>query len=199
MSSLLDVLTQSLGGSAVEQISRKLGANPQTVEQALPSALGTLVVGLSRNSASSGGAEALAGALSRDHDGSILDNLGGFLNDPEGGPGEGILGHVLGSKRPAVESGLSSSTGLDATTVTKLLTMLAPIVMGALGRTQRQQGLDVGGLASMLAGEREQIGRAAPAALGGLERILDTDGDGQVADAVAKLGAGLLGRFFGRK
>ncbi len=80
--------------------------------------------------------------------------------------------------------------------VTKLLPMLAPVVMGALGRQKRQRGLDAGGLASMLGAERSDMERANPAA-GMLGKLLDQDGDGSAVDDIARLGKGLLGGLFG--
>jgi hypothetical protein len=78
--------------------------------------------------------------------------------------------------------------------VSQLLMLLAPVVLGALGRRQRQQGLDPGGLAGVLGEERRQAEASAPAGLGGLlGRVLDADGDGQIMDDVG----GLLGGFLG--
>jgi len=68
--------------------------------------------------------------------------------------------------------------------------MLAPLVMGNLGKTQRQTGLDAEGLASMRSGQRKQ----ANAGLGGLAGLLDMDGD--ITDDVMKLGPKLLGGLF---
>jgi hypothetical protein len=109
------------------------------------------------------------------------------------------LRHVLGAKRPAVESGLSRSTGLDAGSIGKLLTMLAPMVLGALGQTQRKQNLDPGGLASILAGERRNLEKMAPQGGGALASFLDSDGDGQIADDVANIGASLLKGFLRKR
>ena len=50
---------------------------------------------MARNTSNQQGAESLHNALQKDHDGSILDNLGGFLNNAQSGPGAGILRHVL--------------------------------------------------------------------------------------------------------
>ncbi len=68
--------------------------------------------------------------------------------------------------------------------------------MGMLGRTQRQQGLDTSALSKMLQGEQQ---RAAAPALGGLAKLLDADGDGQVMDDLAKAGGSLLGGLFGKR
>ncbi|KPJ95969.1 MAG: hypothetical protein AMS18_01945, partial [Gemmatimonas sp. SG8_17] len=137
-------------------------------------------------------------ALSK-HDGGVLDNLGGFLDSPDVDDGNGILGHLLGGRRNAVETGVSKASGVDLSMVTKLLPILAPIVMGALGRQKRQQNLDAGGLSSMLGSERKQMEQSSPAA-GILGQLLDEDGDGSIADDIAgKLGKGLLGGLFGRR
>lgn len=199
MDSLFDTLNQQLQGQGVDQIARQLGIDPSTAAKAVPAALGSLMGGLANNAASSGGVEALSGALSRDHDGSILDNLTGALGDSTGLAGAGILKHVFGTKEPAVEAGLSQSTGLDPGTMSQLLKMLAPIVMGALGKTQRDRGLDTGGLTDLLGGEKRTVQREAPAGMDMLSKILDSDGDGQIADDLTRIGGGLLGKFLGGK
>ncbi len=197
MSSLLEMLAGQLGGDTTTQISRQLGSDQAATGKAISAALPVLMGALARNASQKQGAESLAGALARDHDGSILDNLSGFLQKPDTGTGEGILGHVLGSKRAAVEQQLGQQTGLDAGSIGKLLPILAPIVMGALGRAKRQSNLDTGGLSSMLAGERKQAESAG--SLGGLAALLDADRDGDITDDVAKAGMGLLGKLLRRR
>jgi len=181
------------------QIGRQIGADQGSLEQALPSVLGSLMGGLARNANQGNGAAALSNALDRDHDGSILDDLGGFVQGADSGAGAGILGHVFGAQRPKLEAQLSQQTGLDAGQIAGMLTTLAPVVLGALGKAKRSQGLDSTGLASML--EREAVGieRKAPQGLGILGSLLDADGDGNIADDLAKqVGKGLLGKILGK-
>jgi hypothetical protein len=196
--SILDMLSGQLGGKALEMIGSQLGADRSQVEKAVPSALGSLMTGLARNAQSSDGAGDLAAALSKDHDGSVLDDLSGVLSAPEQGSGAGILGHVFGAKQGAVESALGQSTGLDAGAIGKLLTMLAPLVMGALGKKQRQGGLDPTDLGGLLRQEQRTAARQAPD-LGMLGGLLDADGDGDIKDDVAKLGGSLLKSFLGKR
>ncbi len=195
MAPLIDLVQEQLGPQTVSQISRQLGIDENQTRQAVPAALTALLGGLSHNASQPQGAQQLAGALSRDHDGSILDNLGGFLGGgAAAGAGASILGHIFGQRQPAVETAVGRSTGLDPAKVSQLLMLLAPVVLGALGRRQRQQGLDPGGLAGVLGEERRQAEASAPAGLGGLlGRVLDADGDGQIMDDVG----GLLGGFLG--
>lgn len=199
MSDLLEALTSQVGGNELEQLTRLTGADREHAQKAVPAAMATLLGGLAGNAARDEGASALHTALRQDHDGSALDGVAGFLGRDPTGTGEKILGHVLGGRRPAVESRLSESTGLDARTIGKLLASLAPIVLAQLGRAQREQDLDAGGLADLLGRERRQIQRRPPSNLGGLAALLDQDGDGEIADDLTETGAGLLGRLFGRR
>ena len=198
-SSILDMLSQQLGGDAVKQISRQLGAAERSTEKAISGALPMLVGALANNSRNADGANALAGALDRDHDGSILDDIGGFLGqgDAAAGAGAGILKHVLGGRQQTAANGLGKMSGLDGGSAGQLMAMLAPLVMGALGRQKRQANLDNTGLAGMLQGERERVQRKAPDAMGMLGSLIDADGDGDVKDDVARIGMSMLGKLFG--
>jgi hypothetical protein len=192
--SLLDMLQQRLGGQAVDQISRKIGADPGTTGNAIDAALPLLLTAVARNASQGHQAQALDTAISQDHDGSILDDVPGYLNQAQSGPGAGILRHVLGGRQQSVQTGLSQATGLDAGKAGQLLTMLAPLVMGALGKTKRENQLDSNGLSTMLTGEHERLKESAPGVMGALGRFLDQDNDGSVMDDVG----GMLGKAFGR-
>jgi len=195
MSSLLSTLTQQLGGDAIQQISAQLGTDPASTQTAVGAALPLLLGALGRNTASPDGAAALSTALQQ-HDGSVLNNLTGFLSS--GGniqDGSAIVGHVLGGKQDAVANSLSQVSGLNAGSTSQLLAMLAPVVMGALGKTQREEGLNAGGLANLLSGEQSH----ADSMLGGLaSQLLDANHDGSIVDDVVNMGSKLLGGLFGR-
>lgn len=189
---LIDMIQQQLTGSHVTQISRQLGIDEEKTREALPAALATLTGAMAQNAARPEGAQQLAGALSRDHDGSILKTLDSFLGAGNTGAGASILGHILGGRQRNVETGLGRATGLDPSTTARLLALLAPIVLGALGRQQRERGLDSGGLSDYLGTERQRIEQANPQARKGLGALLDADGDGQILDDLAGLAGGFL-------
>jgi hypothetical protein len=191
---LLDMLQQRLGGDAVRQISNRIGADPGTTGNAIDAALPLLISAMARNAGDTNQAQSLAKAVSEDHDGSILDDVPAFVGRASEKPGAGILRHVLGGRQQAVQQGLSQATGLDAGKAGTLLTMLAPLVMGALGRAKRENSLDAGGLSTLLTGEQEHLKESAPGVMGALSRFLDEDNDGSVMDDVS----GLLGKAFRR-
>ena len=197
--SLFESLVRGLGGDALDRIGRQIGTDRETAGVASQAGLAALVGALARNAGDRDGATALDGALEKDHDGSVLDDLAGLIGDPARGNGAGILAHVLGGNRGRVEAGLGRATGLEPGAAGSLLETLAPMVMAALGREKRQNGLDAAGIASLLGGERRTIESAtADSGQGGLlGSLLDTDGDGDfdVRDATAQ-GARLLGKLF---
>jgi hypothetical protein len=200
MSSLIELVTQQLGGGNLQNISQQLGSDDKTTTSAVAAALPLLMGALARNASQSDGAQSLSNALEKDHDGSILNNVAGFLGQSESGPGAGILRHVLGAKQPAAEATVSKATGMNAASVGKLMTMLAPVVMGVLGQQKRQQNLDANGVASMLDHERQEAQRRAPQQAGLLTAFLDSDGDGDVdLGDVAKGGFGIIGKLLGGK
>ncbi len=194
MSNLSNTLLEMLGQGQLEQLSQQVGADPETTQRAVRTALPLLLSALGQKATQPQEAEALANAIQKDHDGSVLDRLPELMAqgklDQEG---EKILRHVLGEKRPVVEQGLAQTAGLDPNSTGKLLAMLAPVVLGALGKTQREQQLDATGLASLLIHEK----REASSELGGLASLLDMDGDGDYKDDLINMGGKLLGRFFG--
>jgi hypothetical protein len=191
---LLDMLQQRLGGDAVNQISNRIGADPGTTGNAIDAALPLLISAMARNASDTNQAQSLARAVSNDHDGSVLDDVPSYVGRASEKPGAGILRHVLGGRQQAVQQGLSQATGLDAGKAGTLLTMLAPLVMGAIGRTQRENSLDAGGISTLLTGEQEHLKQSAPGVMGALSRFLDQDSDGSVMDDVS----GLLGKAFRR-
>ena len=195
-SSILDILSQQLGGDVVNQMSAQFGTDAGTMNNAIAAALPMLLNGLARNSANPRGADALSAALSRDHDGGILDDLVGFLGSGNTDTGANILGHIFGGKADSMAAVLGRASGMDASSAASLLAMLAPLVMGTLGRMQRQEGLDAGGLSGMLGSERSRLEQSTPG-LSGLTRMLDFDGDGQIMDDVGQI-AGMLGQLFRR-
>ncbi|AHY59778.1 calcium-binding protein [Stenotrophomonas rhizophila] len=184
-------------GQGLQQVSQQLGIEPAQASSAVGAALPLLLGAMGRNAQQPQGADALLGALQRDHApaaGGGFD-LGGLLGSVLGGGGgnatngAGILGHVFGGNSDRAAQGLSQATGLDSSKTSQLLAILAPIVMSYLA-----QRFANGGNAGQLT---QALGQEAEAASSGglLTSVLDQDGDGQLGIGdLLKLGGGLLGK-----
>ena len=212
MSGILDLLNSDLGKQIISGVSGSTGNDTSKTSSVLTMALPVLMKAMERNASSPEGAAGLMGPLEKKHDGSILDNFGGLFN---GGvdesvkqDGAGILSHVLGAKQSGVEQVIGQKSGLDAGSVGNILKVVAPILMGVLGKQKKEQNVSnsndlTGLLGGLLGGSSTQNEQSF------LEKILDADGDGSVIDDVAgmvlggskkKSGGlgGLLGGLFGK-
>lgn len=198
--SIVDLVNSQLGPEGIQALGSRLGLDPTTTQKAITAAVPLLTGGLAKNAAQPQGAAALHQAVSRDHDGSILDNLGGFLSQGNTGLGGAILGHIFGNRQGGAADGLARTTGIDSGTAGQLLMMLAPLILGALGKVTRQENLDTGGLTDVLNRSNTQAQAQAPSGLDSiLGGLLDQDKDGSVMDDIARMGGGMLGDLFGKK
>ncbi|MEO6259007.1 MAG: DUF937 domain-containing protein [Thermoanaerobaculia bacterium] len=193
--SILDELAAHLGPDTIQSLSQQLGTDTAATSSAISMMIPILLGGLSKNAASAEGAASLDTALTA-HNGGILDNLGGLSRVAGGGVGAAILGHILGSRRAPVEQGVARATGMNAQQVGQLLMMMAPVVMGVLGRMKQHQNVGVEQLPEVLGQASLSMTRDSPA-VGELSRIFDSNHDGQIADDVARIGASLVGGLFG--
>lgn len=196
MDGLLQTLIPLLTGDTLSGISEQLGVDKNKTQQAITLALPMLIGALNRNASTSDGAQALTGALQRDHNGSILEDLLGNLSKSNTvDNGSAILGHVFGYKRSGFEQNISRTSGLDLEKTVQLLSMLAPVVLGVLGQIKHKQSMDPQGVASFLQNERQTAESAVP----GLAKFLDMDGDGDITEEVISIGANLLSIFLSKK
>ena len=215
MSGISDLLNSEIGKQLVSNISQKTGINPAQASDVVSSSVPALLGQMQNNVLSGEGATGLLSALtSGKHDGSILDNLSGFLNGGDFSDGNKILNHVAGNKQDGMVQSLSAKTGVDSSIISKILPMLAPIIMGYLGKQTKNKGVsstpDLGGLLGGLLGGGNSSDKGS--SLGGslLTSVLDQNGDGKldVSDAMSAISGkskkkgglgGLLGGLFGKK
>ena len=158
LGALMGQLTEQ---KAVSAIGKQVGADSQTTTKALQYAIPVLLGALANNTAKRGGANALNNALTKDHDGSILnDIMGAVAGGSNNGLGAGILKHVLGGQRNTVEQQLSSQTGLSAAGMGQIMEIAAPILLGMLGKQKRENNLGASAIASLLGGAKQQAADA---------------------------------------
>lgn len=192
----IQALLGLLGGADLGKIASQLNVNDTEAKKGLTEALPTILEALGKNTSTTEGAEALDRALEK-HDGSVLSNMTGYLSNPDLKDGMGILGHLFGRSTQNVASAVSKASGINLDGSTKLLQMLAPLVMGTLGQVKKETNLSASGLNGIItmatAALKAQNGdtNGLMSALGG---ILDSNKDGNVADDLLNLAGSLFGK-----
>lgn len=129
---LNEVLTQL----PMDQIAGRLGVDRATAENAVQAALPALLGGMQANAHDAGGANSLAGAL-----GQHQDDLLAAVNTGQAGldqidvnDGGKIVRNVFGDQRDQVINQLGGATGAGSALISRLLPILAPLVMSYLAR-----------------------------------------------------------------
>lgn len=148
--SLIDLLTGNTGNQVAEQAENKFGISKNQIIALLAVATPLVISYLRNKSQDAKEAEALNNALDKDHDGSILDDTSQLDNrQDEGGS---ILSHVFGNQKNTVENQLSQNTGISIDKIGPILAMLAPVIMGYIGKEKQQNNVGAGGLGDLLGG-----------------------------------------------
>lgn len=197
--SLTDELFSQLQGAPLQQVSQQLGIGQTQAAGAISAALPLLMGALGKNAAEPQGAEALFGALQRDHAGldlgSVLGAVLGGGSAPTRNDGGAILGHIFGGSQPRAEASLGQATGLGGDKAGMLMKILAPIVLSFLAQRFLGQGnASPSGLSQVLGQERQAVQQQGGLGGGLLGAVLDQDGDGQLGlGDLLKIGGGLLG------
>lgn len=185
---LSSLLNGPIGQTVISSVAGKFGMDPNQAESAVSAAIPAILNGINNNAQSEEGAASLNKALEK-HDGGILDNIMGML----GGDtqeleqdGSGILGHVFGGDQENVAQGIAKKSGLSMQQIIPILTMLAPIVMGYLGKQKKETNTDQGGLGGLLGG---LLGGGGSKSSGGgimdmVTGMLDKDKDGSPLDDI---------------
>jgi hypothetical protein len=212
MTALTNDLLAQLQGAPLQQISQQLGIDQSQAAGAVGAALPLLMGALGKNASQPQGAEALFGALQKDHasGGGIGDLLGMVLGGAQSRQtdGAGVLGHIFGGQQARAEQSLGAATGLGGDRAGQLMKILAPIVMAYLAKRMFGANEAGGGAAAGLGGgnptadilgavlgqEQQQVRQQGGIGGGLLGAVLDKDGDGDVdLSDMLKLGGGLLG------
>ncbi len=210
---LLDMLQSQLGGAAMSQIGKLVGADESKASSAMGAILPTILGSVMSKGSNSSGAAGLMNMLNDGgHDGGIFDNLGSLLGGGESSnglmnTGGTILNFLMGNKTQAITDMIMNVTGLGKGATGSMLRLAAPMVIGMIGKQVKSGGLNAKGLMDMLAGQKDHVAKAAPSGMGsllGLAGMGDNlkgaankvaTGVGNTATAAASEGKSMLSRI----
>ena len=178
-----DILAQ-MGG--VQSIANELGVNETEAANGAAALIPAILGGFKKQAqAQPSGLQGLGGLLGQLGGSGLLDDVLG-PQPTNVSRGNDVLGQIFGSKdvSRAVAQNAASQSGLDVSTLKKMLPMLAMMVAGFMsnqgGGSGATSGSGLGGLLSGLLGKRSGSSM-------GLASMLDLDGDGNPLDDIMRL------------
>src|SRR5262245_52833471 len=146
MTNLVETVITSLTGDMLAKISQAVGTRETEISKGITAAVPALVAGLAGKADQAGGAAALMDMITQGPAIGIPDNLAGYGDSPILAAGESLVKRVLGDSQSVTEAQVAKVSGLSQGMVGRLLPLLMPVVMGALSKEVRSQGLDVASL-----------------------------------------------------
>ncbi len=167
---LVSAISRFLTPEMIGKMASVSGLDRSTTQSATGALVPAILNGLADLASKPGGARQIGDAIAEQPAG-ILSNLaqtlGGASMPAE--KGTGLLSSLLGGGvLNTLVSTLSRFIGIGEGSTRMLMGLLVPVVLGVLGREQRAAGLETGGLARMLMGQKEQISAAMPVGLADL-------------------------------
>lgn len=159
-------------------------------------AIPLLLGGLAQNAKDAQQEKSISNALAKDHSGSVIDDLSVVLSDVKQQEGAKIVDHILGTKTVVASKVIGSRTQIDPVQVQQILSVVAPVVMGALGNKQKSGGLGGMNLSDYLQKTVNDINKGPVHQGDFLAQILDQNKNGSVVNDIVSMGLKLLGRLF---
>ncbi|MEQ1697605.1 MAG: DUF937 domain-containing protein [Hyphomicrobiaceae bacterium] len=169
---IVTTIMQFITPMIANRIASSLGISNSIVNTAIAAALPAILAALAGKASTPTGAAALSSTLGQ-QDSNLLGNFASMLGGAnqsalvDGGT-QALSGLLGGSSTNALTGALAKFTGASAQQTGGLIGMLAPVVLGSLAQTQKSSGLDAGGLAKLLDGQKSNIAAAMPAGFSSL-------------------------------
>ena len=164
---IVSLMMQFLAPQLLGKFASALGINNAIAQKVIAVALPAILGGLVGKVQQPGGGQILADVIGKQDPGllgKLGDMLGGAQQKTVVDQGNNVLGGLLGnSALGSLAGALGKFGGLGDGASKSLIGMLAPVILGQLGAQQKSAGLDAGGLAKMLIGQKDHIAQAIPA------------------------------------
>jgi len=169
---LVSLVMQFVTPDMVGRIATTLGFDRNKIQSAITGAVPALLAAFNDAATQPGGAQKVADAAGQQA--GSLGNLARVLTAGEPSSlvdkGSQLLSLLVsGQNQNALIGAIAKFTGLGQGASGSLLGMLAPIVMGTIGKHQSAAGaLDANGIATLFAGQKDNIAAALPSGFGNL-------------------------------
>ncbi|MEL7500293.1 MAG: DUF937 domain-containing protein [Planctomycetota bacterium] len=168
---LMDLVKGAVGKQIMGQLGGMLGVDEEKASSAFDIGASSILGGMVNKASSPEGAQQVF-EMAKGADTSILGKLGDILGsggddlDSLQKSGSGMLDGLLGANsQSGMVGAISKFLGLDESVMGKLLTLVAPILMGVIGKQVSASGLDVNGFSSLLSDQKEHLAGSLPGPL----------------------------------
>jgi len=147
----------------ISKASGLLKESPEGIRSGLKGAIPTVLMGVVNRGSTKEGASSLLQMVQDDgYDAGVPSNYlshfsGGETSERYVRKGQDAVSMMFGSQLGSITNRLAGNTGISSGSVSKLMGLVAPIVMGVVGSKVKKQGWDATSLSSYLSGQRSSL------------------------------------------
>jgi len=164
---LLDMAEAFMTPDVVQKFSSALGQPAEKILSGLKTVVPAFLMGLVSKGSSPEGAESLVKmARVQGVDSTTVPASVSEANYLQKGV-EAVNG-IFGNQLNSIATKLAAVSGLSSSSVTKMMNMIAPAMMGILGKKITEEGLSASGLMNFLGQQKSSLLSAVPAGISGL-------------------------------
>lgn len=168
---LVSLISQFITPDIVASIAEAIGIDRSKAQSAVTAAVPGVLAGLASSAAQPGGAQRIAEAVTENR--GIFDSIssifGGGSQSSLLNMGSQLVTSLFGTRDSrALSDAVSSYAGLGSAQGASLIGMLAPLIMGGIGKALGGSEPSAVGISSLLAGQKNNIMSALPSSVGAM-------------------------------
>lgn len=149
----------------VKKFSRLLGESEDKTKAGLKSDIPTLLMGIADKGTTPEGAETIVN-LAKNHP-TDPDSPANDVSETNLSEGNSVLNGIFGSGLTPMISKLGTFTGLNTSSISKMLGLATPLIMGAIGTKVKKDNLSAAGLMGFFKQQKTVLSGLIPSSLGG--------------------------------
>lgn len=172
---ILDLFKNQVAGELAKSASGFLGESESSVKGVLESAAPAILGSLIQKGSTQTGASGILDMLKNNNfDTDVLGGLSGLMTGGESKfskiteMGLPIIKMLFGDKLGSIVDWISGNKGVKSSSVSSILSMAAPFLMGLIGKQVKSQNLGLSGLMSLLGGQGSFVKSLLPSGLSSL-------------------------------
>lgn len=181
--SLFSVSQSFFSPDVLEKISSEINQPIEKTKVGLKSVIPTLLMAIVNKGSTKEGAESLVNMASKHTTPMNVSADSETLKE-----GNEFLSGIFGNNLASTISNLGASTGLNPGSISKMLGMATPLVMGAIGSKIKNDKLNASGLMNFLSQQKASLMALVPNGLGGITGMQRSDADTSIWPKIVLLG-----------
>lgn len=165
---IIDLVKSNLGNEFATRVASVYGESGEGTKKIIDAGIPAILAGFLGKSETADGTNTIHKLATEAAGGGILEDLNALTDSGTANVNPvvtnimTVLNRLFGERWTAITSMITTYAGVKQNSSSRLLALLAPIILAVLGRKVKEENLSASGLASWLLGQKETITTAIP-------------------------------------